>query len=76
MLDYTLSNYYRLTRDGEFPAPCKDDPDRVLEFGTNDIFTKDPKDGSYTVHTGIMIFGIRLPDDAVEFVDKPIRLVG
>ena len=76
MFGYTLSSYYRLTQNGKFPAPCKADPDRVLEFCTDDIFTKDPKSGSYTVHTGIMIFGIRLPDEMVEFVEKPVRLVG
>lgn len=76
MVSYTLSSYYRLTQDGEFPAPCKADPYRVLRFSTDDIFTKDPENGSYTVHTGIAIFGIRLPDEMVEFVEKPVRLVG
>jgi len=57
--DYTVRNYYTVRKQGEYPAPCPCDKKRKYLLFTDDVLTKN-EDGSFTVHTGICLCGIKL----------------
>lgn len=57
--NFTIKNYYQVKKDGHYPAPCAADKNRKYELFTDDVLTKS-EDGTYTVHTGLCICGIKL----------------
>ena len=67
--------HYRVKKDGEYPAPCRADPDRLYQLFTDDVLTKNEKDGTYMIHTGIGLWGLVLKDDEVERVHSDQHLV-
>lgn len=67
--------HYRVKKDGVYPAPCQPQPDRTYQLFTRDVLTKNPKDGTYRVHTGLSIGGIVLKDDEVEYVHSEGHIV-
>jgi len=70
---YTIDTYYRVKKDGEYPWPCGDEPNRKIELFTDDVLTVD-EDGKYMKHTGLGCFGIILKKDQIELVTKPVHL--
>lgn len=71
MPGYHLNGYYRLKQDTELETKVG-----MIEFFDDDVFTKNKDDGTYTVHTGIMIFGIKADDALFEFHEGTAKLVG
>lgn len=71
---FTISEYYRVKTEKEYPWPCASEPNRMLTIYTDDVLTKDPKLGTYMKHTGLGTFGHVIPDEDLEFVTKPINL--
>jgi hypothetical protein len=76
MLNYAVKGYYRVKIARDYPAPCEPLPDRMYHLFTDDVLTKDASTGTYTVHTGIMLMGIVLTDDEVDFFPGVAKLVG
>lgn len=68
-----IEGYYRVKKQGVFPWPCRAQPDRVVELRPHDVLLK-AADGTYTKHTGLMLVGLQVNDDAVEWVDKVVRI--
>lgn len=71
---FTIKNGFKVKARGEYPWPCASSPDRTIELFTDDVLTKDPKDGTYMKHTGLGCFGIKLTDEQVEPIDGPSHL--
>ena len=71
-MGYKLKGYYRVKEKGTFPWPCPAEPQRTLDLRPDDVLTKG--DAGYTKHTGLMMTGILVPDEAVEWVDKTVGL--
>ena len=76
MQSYNVTGYYRVKVHKKYPAPCEPEPNRLYEIFTDDVLTKDEKRGTYTIHTGLMLMGIVLADNEVEFVPGTAQLVG
>lgn len=76
MMGYSLTGYYKVKKEGCYPAPCEPLPDRTYSLFADDVLTKDSKTGTFTVHTGIMLMGIVLKDDEVEFFPGTVNLKG
>ena len=79
MADYTVNQYYRIKEKeyvAKWPMSDRGNPDRTITLYDDDVLTKDPDNGTYMKHTGIACFNIQIPDDMVEFVDKPAELKG
>ncbi len=70
MMGYSVSKYYKLKEDKYLKTKIGS-----LEFFTDDIFTKS-EDGTYTVHTGICMFGIEINSEDLEYCEGIAKLVG
>ena len=70
---YKLDKYYVVKKEGEYPWPCQSQRKRTIELFTNDVLTKN-SNGTFTIHTGICCFGIRLKKNQVKLVKKPVGL--
>ena len=66
--------YYRIKQDKKyFVMSCEPWEHQLF---TDDILTKN-KNGLYTVHTGIMVTSLTIPDeDLIEETEKTAHLVG
>ena len=71
---YDIKNYYKVKKNGEYPAPCPADKFRMWPLYTDDILTKNP-DGTFVKHTGLCIYGIVLKKNEVVKVKKTANLV-
>jgi hypothetical protein len=71
MQGYSLNGYYRLKQDTVLEPKIG-----PIKFYTDDVFTKNKDDGTYTVHTGVMMFGIKAADELFEFHEGTAKLVG
>lgn len=66
-MKYKITNYYKLKKDYEYPWR-----DNFITFFTDDIFTKDSR--GYTVHTGVCMIGLDIPDEAFNYFEGDIEL--
>lgn len=71
--DFTVNKYYKVKKDGRYPAPCPANPNDTWQLFDDDILTKQ-EDGTFACQTGICRIGIVLKDEEIEFYDKPIKL--
>lgn len=63
----------KVRKEGRYPWPCDDLPDRTIELAEDDVLTKTPN-GKYMKHTGLGCFNIVLTDDQVEPIGKDVDL--
>lgn len=63
-MDYTLGEHYRLKKKQELKTKIG-----MFEFFEDDIFTYDEETKTFTVHTGVCMFGIE--GDLEDFVKHP-----
>lgn len=65
------SPYYRVKKDKVYPVVC----DKPWEYKLfkDDVLTKN-KNGLFTVHTGICVTALKIPDEDVEIVHKSVSL--
>lgn len=75
MRDFSIKGYYKVNKKGHYPAPCEPEPNRLYELFADDVLTRLP-DGTYVVHTGVMLRGIVLKDNEVTFFPGTVQLVG
>lgn len=73
-LRFTISGGYKVKAPGDYSWPCAGQPERTLYLEPDDVLTKDPRDGTYTVQTGLGCFGICLTDAQVELIGKDVYL--
>ena len=71
--DFTVNKYYKVKKEGRYPAPCPSDPTDTWQLFDDDILTKDV-DGTYMCQTGVCRLGIVLKDDEVEYYETPVKL--
>jgi hypothetical protein len=57
---YAVKKYYRLKEKGIFDLACG----QQVDLYPHDILTKNI-DGTYTKHTGVARFGLKIPDDSL-----------
>lgn len=74
MWTYEAGTYYRPKAHGHYRWRGADEPDRTIELFEDDVLTKDPKRGTFMVHTGIGCFGIVLTDAQVILGEKDVHL--
>ena len=66
--------YYRIKQDKKYPVMSKKPWEHQLF--TDDILTKN-ENGLFTVHTGIMVTALKIPDeDLIEETEKTAHLTG
>jgi len=75
MMGYNIKPpYYRVKKEKEYPVMSKK-PWSIKLF-IDDILTKN-ENGLFTVHTGIMITALKIPDDdLIEETEKTAHLTG
>lgn len=71
--NYSLSKYYKVVKAGEYPWPCKAQPNRTIEIFEDDVLSK-TGDGEYFKQTGLGCMGIHIPDSDVVLIEDPITL--
>lgn len=73
---YTIkagSGAVRPKKAGRYPWPCRGNPERTIELLEDDVLGR-AMDGTYAKHTGLMCFGIKIPDDHVEAITEDVTL--
>jgi hypothetical protein len=71
--NFSVSGYYTVKEDKNYPWPCKSEPYRTYMVYTDDIFMK-TADGSYNKQNGLGTCGHILPDEDVIFHDKKLNM--
>lgn len=69
-MSYSIKDYYKVKKEGEYDWPCKMFPKRKIKIYPDDILTKCEL-GSFTKHTGLACIGIIInPEDVEHFTDE------
>jgi len=70
---FTIKDYYQVRKEAEYPAPCPSDRKRKYLLFTDDVLTKN-NNGTFTVHTGLCLTGIKLKPHQVKKIKGEIAL--
>lgn len=73
MFIYSINRGYHVKVGGVYQWPCPGSPHRTIDVYIDDVLTI-AKDGSCTMHTGIMKTGIFIPEDDLVAFDGPVHL--